>query len=332
MRAGENSLAEKPLHVGIIGFDGVAALDLTGPLEAFAAAAIGDGKNPERRYVTTIVGITARPFVSESGITFTPHRTFADKPEIDTLIIPGGPGLRQARIGNLVAEWVSRRAARIRRIASVCTGIYGLAPTRLLDGRKVSTHWRFFSHVARRFPALRVDGNALFCKDGKFYTSAGVTAGIDLALALIEEDYGRRLALSVARELVVYLKRPGGQAQYSEPLQFQSEAADSFSDLVVWMGTHLQADHSVEKLAARACLCPRHFSRRFKQAYHTTPASFVENLRLNEARRRLSTRGVTVETIARSVGFRSASVFRRAFERKLGIKPLEYRRRFATRR
>ena len=319
----------KAIRIGILGFENVAALDLIGPLEAFAAANL-DGTQTQR-YETSIIGITARPFVSESGVVLQPHRTLSSRYDVDTLIIPGGKGLREAAINRRVANWVARRAATLRRIASVCTGIYGLAPTGLLNRRHVATHWRFTQDLARRFPALRVDSDALFRKDGKFYTSAGITAGIDLALALIEEDYGPRVALAAARELVVYLKRAGGQAQYSEPLQFQIESADSFSDLAAWILGHLDCDLSVAVLARRVYLCERHFNRRFKSAFHRTPAAFVEDLRLSEARRRLSAPLASVDRIAASLGFRSADVFRRAFGRRFGIAPSEYHRRFQLR-
>lgn len=318
----------KPLTVAILGFDGVAALDLVGPLEAFAVAEV-EGR---KCYDTRVIGFTSRPFAAESGVVFRSHASLATKIDIDTLIVPGGPGLRRPAINTRLVSWICQRAPRIRRIASVCTGIYGLGPTGLLDRRHVTTHWRFTHDVARRFPKLKMDADALFRKDGKFYTSAGVTAGIDLALALIEEDFGTRVALSVARELVVFLKRPGGQAQYSEPLQFQVETVDSFGDLITWMCGHLQQDLTVDALAKRACLCPRHFSRRFKRAFHRTPAAFVEDLRLTEARRRLSGNGAKIESIAASVGFRSADAFRRAFQRRFGVKPTHYRRRFEARR
>jgi transcriptional regulator GlxA family with amidase domain len=314
----------KPIAVAILGFDGVAALDLIGPLEAFATAEIEGNKC----YKTQIVGPTLRPFTAESGVIFHPYTTWADKIDIDTPIIPGGPGLRNESMNARVVSWLLKHAPRLRRIASVCTGIYALAPSGLLDSRHVTTHWRFTRDVAHRFPKLKMDGNALFRRDGKFYTSAGVTAGIDLALALIEEDFGTRVALTVARELVVFLKRPGGQAQYSEPLQFQVEAADSFGDLVTWMCGHLQHDLTVNALAKRVCLCPRHFSRRFANAFRRTPAAFVEDLRLNEARRRLIGNRATVDSIAASVGFRSADAFRRAFQRRFKVAPTHYRHRF----
>jgi transcriptional regulator GlxA family with amidase domain len=186
--------------------------------------------------------------------------------------------------------------------------------------------------VARRFPKLNVDHDALFLKDGPFYTAGGITASVDLALALIEEDYGPRVALAVARELVVFLKRSGGQKQYSEPLEFQINSTDRFADLASWMVEHMRGDLSLAALAKRVCLSPRHFVRRFKQAFGGTPAAFVENLRLDEARRRLSERTQTIENVASSVGFQSDDVFRRAFQRRFGVKPSSYRSRFDARR
>jgi transcriptional regulator GlxA family with amidase domain len=318
-----------PKRVGFLVFDGMNALDLAGPMEAFTTAAIDNGNGPHHCYETWTIGLTGKSFVAESGLVFKPHKTLKTAPVLDTLIVPGGSGLRRPGTNAKVSAWLKSQAGGIRRIASVCTGIYGLAATGLLDGRQVTTHWRFTRDVARCFPNLRVNPDALFLKDGPFYTSAGVTAGIDLSLALIEEDYGPGVALSVARELVMYLKRPGGQEQYSEPLQFQTQSTDRFDDLAAWMLGHLHQDLSVEVLADKACLCPRHFSRRFKEVFGTTPAAFVEGLRLNEARRRLALPNQTIESIAASVGFKSADVFRRAFERRFGVTPSGYRNRFA---
>lgn len=318
-----------PTRIGLLGYDGITALDLVGPMEAFAAAAIDAGEGPARRcYEVGIIGLTSKQFQAESSLAIKPHYTIKDAPEVDTLILPGGSGLRQKDTNAIVSAWLKSQAGRIRRIASVCTGIYGLAPTGLLDGRRVTTHWRFVRDVAQRFPRLNVDPNALFLKDGPFYTSAGITAGIDLSLALIEEDYGAAVALSVARELVVYLKRDGGQEQYSEPLRFQAQAGDRFADLAAWILSHLHQDLSVDALAEQACLCPRHFSRQFKHVFGVTPAAFVESLRLDEARRRLTTPHYTIEKVATSVGFQSADAFRRAFERRFGVPPSTYRSRF----
>jgi len=322
----------KPLRVGLIGYDGVQALDIIGPSDAFTIAEI-ESDNGQRRacYEVIILGITNKPFRAESGISFQPHTTLRNAPTLDTLIIPGGRGARIGKSGNLIAKWISSRAKRIRRIASVCTGVYALAPTGLLDSRRVTTHWRFANDVARRFPKLNVDHDALFLKDGPFYTAGGITASVDLALALIEEDYGPRVALAVARELVVFLKRSGGQKQYSEPLEFQINSTDRFADLASWMVEHMRGDLSLAALAKRVCLSPRHFVRRFKQAFGGTPAAFVENLRLDEARRRLSERTQTIENVASSVGFQSDDVFRRAFQRRFGVKPSSYRSRFDAR-
>jgi transcriptional regulator GlxA family with amidase domain len=275
-----------------------------------------------------VIGLSYRPFTSETGIVIHPQANLKNAPSLDTLIVPGGRSLREGETSRIIADWLKPRASSIRRIASVCTGVYALAPTGLLDGRKVTTHWRFAGDLAQRFPNLQVEHDALFLKDGKFYTSAGITAGIDLALALIEEDCGPGIALSVARELVVYLKRPGGQNQFSEPLQFQVQSSDAFADLAAWIPGHLRQQLSIETLAERVNLCPRHFSRRFKEVFSVTPASFVERLRLDEARRRLGMRNNSIEMVAASVGFNSAKAFRRSFERRFGVNPTTYRRRF----
>lgn len=316
-------------RVGFLGYEGVMALDLAGPIDAFTTAALeGADGHLEGCYDVVIIGLSAKPFTSESGIIFKPHTTIYDVPALDTLIIPGGRGLRVPAIQGKAAAWIAEQAAGVRRIASICTGIYALAATGLLDGRRVTTHWRHARNVARCFPRLRVDPNALYLKDGRFYTGAGVTSGIDLSLALIEEDFGPRVALAVARDLVVYLKRPGGQEQFSEPLQYQTESGDRLADVAAWIQGHLRQDLSVDTLANRACLSPRHFSRRFKDAFGLTPASFVEDSRLGEARQRLTSRAQTVENVAASVGFASADAFRRAFERRFGIKPSTYRKHF----
>ena len=320
-------LKMSPKRIGFIGFDGVVAIDLAGPMEAFNCAAIQGESGSEPCYEIVTIGLSNRPFTAASGLVFRPEKSLKNAPPLDTLVVPGGYGLREPQICRPIAAFVKARAKTTRRIVSICTGIYGLAATGLLSGRKVTTHWRFASDVARRF-ALQVDDNAIFIKDGSFYTSAGATAGIDLSLSLIEEDYGPRVAMTVARELVVYLKRAGGQEQYSEPLQFQTQSVSRLSELAAWIASHLSEDLSVEVLAAKACLCPRHFSRRFKIEFCHTPAELVEKLRLAEARRRLSDGDNSIENIGTSVGFKSADAFRRAFERRLGINPTDYRQRF----
>jgi len=308
----------------LLGYAGVQTLDVAGPLDAFASAnAVRPGA-----YHTLTVSLDGAAFASESGLKIAPDAALHEVGAIDTLIVPGGAALRTPRVYEEIAAAVMRCAARCRRIVSVCTGIYGVAPTGLLDGRRATTHWRFAADVAARFPALRLDCDRIFIEDGRLYTSAGITAAIDLALALIEEDYGPRLALAVARDLVVYLKRSGGQRQFSEPLQFQARAGDRFADLAAWIASHLGDDLSVEQLAARAALSPRQFSRRFKQAFGQTPSDQIEALRLDAARDHLSGSGAQVESIAAAVGFRSNDAFRRAFDRRFGLSPSEYRQRF----
>lgn len=324
----------QPCKIGLIGYDGVQALDLVGPSDAFASARVKDEDDTSRcPYEILVLGLTAKPFRAESGLIFQPTCTLSEAPPLDTVIVPGGRGVRtEPAIAHAIAAWITLQAAKLRRIAAVCTGLFGVAPTGLLDSRRVTTHWQFAADAARRFPRLHVQPNALYINSGKFYTSAGITAGIDLALALIEEDLGPAAALSVARELVVYFKRPGGQEQFSEPLRFQTQSADRFADLTAWITAHLRQDLSVEMLAERAHLCPRHFRRRFKRALGVTPADFVERMRLDEVRKRLCDRNDTIEAIADSVGFHSADAFRRAFERRFGVAPRAYRERFVLRR
>ena len=319
-----------PHRVGFIGYEQANALDLAGPAEAFASAFRDSGKGKlERCYEVVIIGLTKRPFRTESGLVFSPGTTLGAAPKLDTLIVPGGCGLRVPEVNRKVTGWILERARTTRRVASVCTGIYGLATTGLLDGRNVTTHWRFAADVARRFPSLKMKPNALFVKDGQFYTSAGVTAGIDLALAMIEEDFGSKVALATAREMVVYLKRSGGQEQYSEPLRFQTGASDRFAELVAWMTNNPTAQMSVETLARRASLSPRQFFRRFKEHFGSSPAMFVETLRLNEARRRLSAGEPSIDDVAESVGFTGADSFRRAFTRRFRVTPSKFRRNFS---
>ena len=226
-----------------------------------------------------------------------------------------------------ISRWLNYRAPTTRRIAALGTGIYSLAATGLLDRRQVTTHWRFAKDVALRFPKLRVNPNILFIKDGPFYTCAGGTSAIDFSLALIEEDYGRKVALRLARDLVVHLKRSGAQEQYSEPLQFQLQAVDRFADLAAWILCNLSQDLSIESLSQQACMSPRNFTRVFTNVFGKTPAEFVCRARINEAQRRLLVPRNNIDNVAVSVGFKSADAFSRAFERYAGMRPSAYRAR-----
>jgi transcriptional regulator GlxA family with amidase domain len=254
--------------------------------------------------------------------------SFRDAPAFDTILVPGGAGLREPGIGAPVVAFLKARAKSTRRIVSVCTGLEALAQAGFMDGRRAATHWRFIPATIRKFPKIRIDADAIYVRDGKFYTSAGITAGIDLSLALVTEDLGEKIALAVARELVVYLKRTGGQAQFSEPLKFQTRAQDGFADLAQWMLRNLDKDLGVETLAARTHLGARHFSRRFKAAFGSTPAIYVEQLRLEEARKRLAMKRHNIKTVAASLGYASADAFGRAFERRFGVRPSVYGKQF----
>ena len=320
-----------PKQVVIVGYNNITSLDLSGPLEAFSSAVVPNAKGiPQPCYKVTIAALGTKTFNSESGLRMTASCFLSSLRHMDTLLIPGGSGMRTSSSGAKLANWISRRANGIRRIASVCTGVYGLASTGLLHGRRVTTHWRFAADLASRYPQLKVDASALYIRDGKFYTSAGISAGIDLSLALIEEDFGPQVALAVARELVVYVKRPGGQEQFSEPLKFQVASASQFADLAAWILGHLDQDLSVEAMAGYVNLSPRQFSRRFNAEFHSSPAAFVQRLRLDEARKRLSAPGCTVESVAGSVGFGDPDSFRRAFVQRFGLPPHHYRSRFLT--
>jgi transcriptional regulator GlxA family with amidase domain len=318
-------------RIGVLLYPGVQALDVAGPMDAFADAVLS-GVNGSRNPVYEVFAVAAsnRALASESGLELKPNHTFDSCPDMDTLVIPGGAAMRDPRVTERLAPWIAHHAKRARRVAAICTGTFGLAATGLLRNRRVTTHWRYAGQLAARYPQLQVDANALFIKDGRFYTSAGITAGIDLALALIEEDAGRAVSLQVARDLVVYLRRAGGQAQYSEPLEFEARSLDRFADIGRWIATNLHRKITTEALARRASLGPRQVSRRFKAAFGTTPADFVETLRLKEAQRRLAGTDASVKRVAASLGYRSAHVFRRAFERRLGISPGAYRERFGS--
>jgi transcriptional regulator GlxA family with amidase domain len=321
----------EPKHIVIVGYDDITSLDLSGPLEAFNSACLEDSNgNLQPCYKVTIAALCAKTFSSVSGLRMTGTCFLSSLRHMDTLLIPGGRGVRLSPSAPKLADWISRRANGIRRIASVCTGVFAIAPTGLLDGRRVTTHWKFAAELTRRFPALKVDANALYIRDGRFYTSAGVTAGIDLSLALIEEDFGPRVALAVARELVVYVKRPGGQEQFSEPLKFQVASTSRFADLAAWMPGHLNRDLSVEAMAEHMNLCPRQFSRRFRLEFNSSPAAFVQRLRLDEARQRLSAAGCTVKRVAESVGLHDSDSFRCAFMQRFGVTPTHYRSRFVA--
>ncbi|TDR42454.1 AraC family transcriptional regulator with amidase-like domain [Tahibacter aquaticus] len=320
-------------RIGFVVFENFNALDLTGPLEVFAAANDLAQEQAARRarplYEAVILGPAVRVYRAESGVAVKADVRLAASPPLDTVLMPGGHGIREPATLRRLAAWLQQQG-RVRRIASVCTGAYALAEAGLLDGCRVSTHWRHAQKLAQRYPALQVDADAIFLHQGRCYTSAGISAGIDLALALLAEDHGSALALAVARELVVPFKRDGGQKQYSDSLAFQTQAGDRLGELSAWMLANLAQDLSLPRLAQRACVSPRQLSRRFQQAFGLAPAAYVEKLRVEQARQRLSESRASIARVAAAVGFRSADVFRRAFERRVGVNPATYRARFGA--
>jgi|SRR5580700_1502705 transcriptional regulator GlxA family with amidase domain len=318
----------KVRRIGIVGYDGVQALDIAGPADVFSLANVMLARKTPA-YEVVLLAATKGPISTESGIAFYAHTTIARCGLLDTIILPGGGAVRERpELRAALGRWLRATAPRARRVASVCTGTYALAESGLLDGRRATTHWRYAQDLQEHRPRIDVDVDAIFVKDGKFYTSAGITAGIDLCLAFIEEDLGRDLAMEVAREMVVYLRRSGGQLQYSAPLLVQVQGKDRFDDLAQWIRGHLNDDLTVEAIAEHANLSPRHFTRKFKSEFGITPADFVEELRLDEARWLLVNAGDAVEKVAKDVGYANDETFRRAFVRRFGVVPTDYRSRF----
>ncbi len=267
-------------------------------------------------------GVTASAGVALASGPLTPIEEL-----LDTLLVAGGEGAEAAADNHVLVDWVRERATQARRVASVCTGAFLLAAAGLLDGRRAATHWMYCAELAQRFPAVRVEPDPIFVRDGAVWTSAGVTAGIDLALALVEEDLGRAAALAVARYLVVFLKRPGGQAQFSAALALQA-AEDKFGALHAWISGHLADDLSLSVLADQAAMSERSFSRHYAEATGQTPARAIERLRVEAARRLLSETRLPVKRISQRCGFGSEETMRRSFLRLLAVTPQDYRDRF----
>src|SRR5579864_434168 len=318
-------------NVVVTAYQGVSLLDLSGPLEAFrvAAAFAGPGQRGGS-YQCTVVSARGGRVQTADGvelITESTHKLCGT--QIDTLIIPGAFAVEDVTRDRALVEWVSNGARTCRRVCSVCIGSFLLAEVGLLNRRRAATHWMHASLLAARYPLVTVEPDAIFVKDGRFWSSAGVTAGIDLALALIEQDAGRELAINVARILVVYLKRAGGQSQYSALLSAQSES-ETFGELERWIAEHLTSDLRVESLANRMHMSPRNFARVYAEKRGRTPARAVEAIRVDAARRRLEQTDERITAIAEECGFSNEEQMRCAFVRILRIPPRDYRKRFAT--
>jgi len=315
-----------PRPVVVVGFPGAQSLDIIGPAEVFAIAA---RLRPES-YTVELVAARPGPLVLSNGIALHVARGLsAVRGPVDTLVMAGGLGVRPALTDPLLVRGFRALARRARRVTSVCTGAFVLAELGLLDGRRAVTHWSACERLAARYPRVRVERDPIFVRDGSVWTSAGVTAGMDLALALVEDDLGRAVALEIARWLVVYLKRPGGQAQFSVPLAAQRAERVPIAEVQAWAAEHAGDDLSVEALARRAAMSPRNFARVFHREVGQPPARWVESLRIESARRLIeeaSSRGLA--EIAAACGFGTASTLHRRFKIAVGVTPGDYRRRF----
>ncbi|MGW1074696.1 GlxA family transcriptional regulator [Streptomyces sp. NPDC002537] len=311
-------------NVLIVLFEEVLSLDVTGPLEVFTGGGSSIGDTGAYRVRTAT--LDGGPVRTSSGLRLTPDSSLDEAGVPHTLIVPGGDGTRAPDPG--LVDWLRENAPRAERVVSVCTGAFLLAAAGLLDGRRATTHWALCSALAQRFPAVTVEPDPIYVRDGNIATSAGVTAGIDLALALIEEDLGREQALAAARNLVVFLRRPGNQTQFSAQLAAQTARRAPLRDIQHWVVEHPDADLSVDALAARSGLSPRHFARAFHSEVGMTPGRYVDRVRLEAARRLLEDTDDSVDKIARACGYGTPEAMRRAFVRSLGASPAEYRRRF----
>lgn len=318
-------------QIVLVVFEGVQLLDVAGPADVFDAATRVAGAEGRPGYRLTIAAAEDAPLRASSGMRIVPDAALAelDPDGIDTLLVPGGRGRVVLEDSDLVAA-LPRVAAGSDRVGSVCGGAFLLAAGGLLDGRRVTTHWAGCAELAQRFPALTVEPDRIYVRDGDIITSAGVTAGIDLALALVEEDHGIDVARTVARWLVVFLQRPGGQSQFSQRLGLAVPSESPVRSLVDEIVAEPAGDHRVPALAERASLSERQLSRLFAREAQTTPARFVERVRVEAARELLESSGSSVDAVAERCGFGSAETMRRAFLRVLGVGPGEYRQRFGA--
>ena len=319
----------------MLAYPGAQILDVVGPLEVFSRTArwLKDhGKREDDAYTVEIVGLRRGAFRVSSGLRLYADRRFDEVGSgLDTLLVAGGMGTGRYFSNRPLLSWIRKQAGSVRRLASVCTGAFFLAEAGLLEGLRATTHWGACDALAKRYPRVSVEPDTIFVREGSIYTSAGVTAGMDLALAMVEEDHGREVALAVARELVMFLKRPGGQAQFSAQLAVQLAEHQPLSDLQAYVLEHPDADLSVEALAGRVSMSPRHFARVFLREVGITPARFVTSVRVETARRLLEESSESLEAVCSKSGLGTLESMRRAFARVVGIPPGQYRERFNRR-
>jgi transcriptional regulator GlxA family with amidase domain len=319
----------KQSSVVIVAYPGLQSLDAVGPFEVFAGAtraarAIGRSGG----YQVSLASTDGRPVRAESGVGLCTVPLPDPRLRIDTLVLPGGDQAQAARGDDELMSWIRTVAPRCRRVATVCTGAFLAAEAGLLNGRRVTTHWARAAQLAAEFPALEVDPDPIYIRDGKFWTSAGVTAGIDMALALVQDDLGSEVAQTVARWLVMFLHRPGGQTQFASPLWVPRAERSTVRAVQTLVEAAPGGDHRLPVLAAGAAMSVRHFTRVFTAEVGETPGRFVEQVRLEAARRDLETTNDTLDVVATRCGFGTAETLRRVFHRRLGVAPDSYRRRF----
>jgi transcriptional regulator GlxA family with amidase domain len=324
---------QAPRRIALLAYPLVDLLDVAGPSEVFGAtprALAAVGSPGEAGYSVEVLSSSRELAIeTDSAVRLLAHRSYRGlRTPIDTLLVAGGLGAVEAAKDRALLRWLKRMAPRVRRLGSICTGAFVLAAAGLLDGRRATTHWNWCQRLAQAYPQIDVDPDPIFVRDGSVITSAGITAGMDLALALVEEDFGRAAALWIARHLVLFLRRPGGQSQFSALLDLQAAEREPLRDLQAWLAEHLDQDLSVERLADRVHMSTRNFARVFRQQVGWTPARFVERLRVEAARRRLEESQAGLAQIARECGFGSPDSLRRSFVRVLRVAPADYRRRF----
>ncbi len=313
-------------HIVVLVYPEVMAMDVCGPMEAFAMA---NFLANQALYRLSTAAVTVEPVKTSLGFCLVPNCALADlRDPVDTILIAGGDGQAAASRDRALIDWLRDAAPRARRHGSICTGAFPLAASGLLHGKRATTHWAVAPFLARDFPSTTVEVDSIFVRDGQTYTSAGISAGIDLALALIEEDHGRTFALNVARNMVVFLKRPGGQSQFSTHLQAQFSSAPAIRRAQEWALAHLSEDLSAAALAARVGMSERNFRRLFVEELRETPRQYVERIRLDEARRQIEDTDIPTQAVAKRCGFGTVHSLRRAFVHHLGVTPQQYRARF----
>jgi transcriptional regulator GlxA family with amidase domain len=324
----------KTRTVAILALPGVQLLDVSGPLDVFAEANVQAQPQAAAAYRLQVIAARPGPIRSSSGIRVLADTTIGGErgssEKFDTLLVAGCPNAAEVSADARVLEWLRRTAPHLRRYGSVCSGAFVLAAAGLLDGRRVTTHWAVAERLAQAFPKVSVDPDAIHVRDGRVRTAAGVTAGLDLALALVEEDLGREIALRVAAQLVMFFKRPGGQLQFSRRGEAAPVGRSGLQEVQRWVAANPSLPHDVPSLAARMGLSARHFSRLFTHEVGVTPASWVEEARVNAARTLLESGEVAPKQVASRCGFANADTLRRTFARHVGVTPAEYRKRYAS--